>query len=141
MLTSFQDALSSKPDQMSPTHAADPIECRHGSFTVWLCPHKPHGGDDGRKTAENHRIFPEGSDTFERLYGAGRNSSEGGNAHYKNSYPHKRSQSTGRLAMHLDSTLYFLAENAKTWYFQHGHLVVDPQLHHRDEPPNIRLAG
>lgn len=103
-------------------------------------PHNPHGDDDGRKIAENYRIFPEGSDTFARLYGAGRNSSEGGNIHHKNTHPHKRSQCSGRLAVHVDMYLYFLAENAKTWYFQQGFATIDPILHGRTETP-LRLVS
>jgi hypothetical protein len=118
------------------------IECRHGSFVTWLCPHKEFNGDDGRRTAENHRIFPEGSEHFRRLFGAGRNSSEGGNAHHKDTYPHKRSQSSGRLPVHLDMHLYFIGQNARTWYLQGGFKVVDPVLYRRDsEKPDFRLAS
>lgn len=118
------------------------IECRHGSFVTWLCPHKEFNGDDGRRTAENHRIFPEGSDHFQRLFGAGRNSSEGGNAHHKDTYPHKRSQSSGRLPVHLDMYLYFIGENARTWYLQGGFEVVDPVLYGGDSRClNTQLAG
>lgn len=65
------------------------------------------------------------SPQFIELYGAGRNTSEGGNAHHKNSYPHKRSQSSGRIAMNLDVILYFIADNSRTWYFQTGFKIVD----------------
>jgi hypothetical protein len=105
------------------------ISCGGGDFTTWLCPHKELADDDGRKMAENFRIFPEGSEQYGRLYGAGRNSSEGGNAHHKDTYPHKRSQSSGRRPVHLDMYLYFLGENCRTWYFQGGFVTVDPVLY------------
>ncbi len=66
------------------------VTCRHGDLEVWISPHKENG-DDGRKIAENYRVFPEGDDVFKALYGAGRNTSEGGNAHHKATYPHKLS--------------------------------------------------
>ena len=53
---------------------------------MWLSPHK-ESGDDGRRIAENHRVFPEGDPVFTELYGAGRNTSEGDNAHHKDTYP------------------------------------------------------
>lgn len=105
------------------------IECPDGAFTFFLCPHKSHNGDDGRHVAENSRIFPEGSEVFTALYGSGRNTSEGGNAQMKDAYPHKRSQASGRLPVLLDAYLYFVLDNAKTWYFQCGWEVVDPLLH------------
>lgn len=104
------------------------VRCRHGDFEVWISPHK-ESGDDGRKVAENYRVFPEGDDVFKALYGAGRNTSEGGNAHLKNTYPHKRAQAVGRIPILLDVHLYFIYENAKTWYFQKGWRVVDPLVH------------
>jgi hypothetical protein len=104
------------------------VECRHGPFDVWICPHK-ESGDDGRKVAENYRVFPEGDLVYKELYGAGRNTSEGGNAHHKNTYPHKRAQGVGRIPILLDVHLYFIYENAKSWYFQKGWRVVDPLLH------------
>lgn len=105
------------------------IVCHHGNFTVWLCPHASHDGDDGRHVAENSRVFPEGSEVFRALYGLGRNTSEGGNTHQKDTYPHKRSQASGRIPVLLDVYLYFAADNAKTWYFQEGWSTVDPLLH------------
>ena len=116
------------------------ITCPHGDFTVWLCPHQRIGADDGRKMAENFRVFPEGSPQFIELYGAGRNTSEGGNAHHKNSYPHKRSQSSGRIAMNLDVILYFIADNSRTWYFQTGFKIVDAVLQ-GDPIPAITTAA
>jgi hypothetical protein len=86
---------------------------------VWLSPHK-ESGDDGRRIAENHRVFPEGDPVFTELYGAGRNTSEGDNAHHKDTYPHKRAQGVGRTALLFDVHLYFIVENAKPWYFQVG---------------------
>ena len=74
---------------------------------VWVSPHKENG-DDGRKVAENYRVFQEGDDVFKALYGAGRNSSEGGNAHHKATYPHKRAQAVGRIPILLDVHLYFI---------------------------------
>ena len=74
---------------------------------VWVSPHKENG-DDGRKVAENDRVFQEGDDVFKALYGAGRNSSEGGNAHHKATYPHKRAQAVGRIPILLDVHLYFI---------------------------------
>jgi len=79
--------------------------------------------------AENFRVFTEDSEQYGRLYGAGRNTSEGGNAHHKDTYPHKRSQCSGRLPVHLDMYLYFLGENARTWYFQGGFRTVDTVLY------------
>lgn len=105
------------------------VECPDGDFTFFLCPHKSHNGDDGRHVAENSRIFPEGSDVYLKLYGAARNTSEGGNTHTKDTYPHKRSQASGRLPVLLDAYLYFVLDNAKTWYFQVGWEAVDPLLH------------
>jgi hypothetical protein len=104
------------------------VVCRHGDFDVWISPHK-EWGDDGRKMAENYRVFPEGDPIYKELYGAARNTSEGGNAHHKNTYPHKRAQAVGRLPILLDVYLYFIAENARTWYFQGGFRTVDPVLH------------
>ena len=104
------------------------IKCRHGDFPAWTSPHKK-SGDDGRKFAENVRVFPEGDPVFKSLYGAGRNTSEGGNAHHKNTYPHKRAQAVGRIPILLDVHLYFIYDNAKTWYFQEGWRVVDPLVH------------
>ncbi len=104
------------------------ITCRHGDFEVWISPHKENG-DDGRKVAENYRVFPEGDDVFKALYGAGRNTSEGGNAHHKATYPHKRAQAVGRIPILLDVHLYFIYDNAKSWYFQTGWKVVDPVVH------------
>lgn len=104
------------------------IKCRHGEFDVWVSPHK-ESGDDGRKVAENYRVFPEGDPVFKNLYGAGRNTSEGGNAHQKNTYPHKRAQAVGRIPILLDVHLYFIYDNAKTWYFQNGWRAVDPLVH------------
>ena len=66
---------------------------------------------------------------FKSLYGAGRNTSEGGNAHHRNTYPHKRAQAVGRIPILLDVHLYFIYDNAKTWYFQEGWRVVDPLVH------------
>ena len=108
------------------------IECPDGAFTFFLCPHKSHNGDDGRHVAENSRIFPERSEVFTSLYGSGRNTSEGGNAQMKDAYPHKRSQASGRLPVLLDAYLYFVVDNAKTWYFQSGWEVVDPLVHVSD---------
>lgn len=105
------------------------VPCTHGEFDFWLCPHESQRGDDGRRIAENFRVFPEGSPVFDALYGIARNTSEGGNAHQKDRLPHRRSQATGRIAVHLEALLYFLAENAKTWYFQGGFETVDPLLH------------
>ena len=99
---------------------------------MWICPHKVSGGDDGRKVAENSRIFPGGDPVYKRLYGAGRNTSEGGNAHHKNTYPHKRAQGVGRIPILLDVHLYFIYDNAKSWYFQKGWRIVDPLLHGGD---------
>lgn len=90
--------------------------------------------------AENFRVFPEGSEQCGRLYGAGRNSSEGGNAHHKDTYPHKRSQSSGRRPVHLDMYLYFLGENCRTWYFQGGFVTVDPVLYAKTDGPVAVLA-
>ncbi len=112
------------------------VECKHGPFDVWICPQK-RLGDDGRKMAENYRIFPEGDPVFVALYGLARNTSEGGNAHTKATYPHKRSQSTGRVATLLDIHLYFFLDNVKTWYFQGGFRTVDPVLH----PSPVELRG
>jgi hypothetical protein len=104
------------------------VKCRHGDFDVWISPHKGSGsGPDN--IAENFRVFPEGDPVFKGLYGAGRNTSEGGNAHHKNTYPHKRAQAIGRIPILLDVHLYFIYENAKTWYFQKGWRVVDPLVH------------
>jgi hypothetical protein len=96
---------------------------------VWISPHRETGGDDGRKIAENYRIFPEGDPVYQELYGAGRNTSEGGNALHKNTYPHKRAQGVGRILILLDVHLYFIYENAKSRYFQKGWHIVDPLLH------------
>ncbi len=104
------------------------ITCHHGDFEVWISPHYEKG-DDGRKIAENFRVFPEGDDVFKALYGAGRNTSEGGNAHHKATYPHKRAQAVGRIPILLDVHLYFIYDNAKSWYFQTGWKVVDRFLH------------
>ena len=41
--------------------------------------------------------------------------------------------------VHLDTYLYFVAENAKSWYFQHGHTTVDPILH--GTPPPLDKAS
>ena len=98
---------------------------------MWISPHKENG-DDGRKIAENYRVFPEGDDVFKALYGPGRNTSEGGNAHHKATYPHKRAQAVGRLPILLDVHLYFIFDNAKSWYFQKGWKVVDRFLHGGD---------
>jgi hypothetical protein len=104
------------------------VTCPHGDFDIWCCPHEPHGDDDGRHVAENSRIFPEGGEIFRGLYGAGRNTSEGGNAHHKDTYPHKRSQASGRVPVLLDAYLYYLIDNATTWYFQVGWASVDEIL-------------
>ena len=120
------------------------VECEHGAFEIWRSPHASHNGDDGRHIAENFRIFPEGSDQFTELYGAGRNTSEGGNTHQKDTYPHKRSQASGRAGVKLDVLLYFIAENAKTWYFQMGYPTVDAVLHRAPDTPlgeNVALAA
>jgi len=104
------------------------VKCRHGDFQVWISPHK--GSDKvPDNIAENLRVFPEGDPVFTRLYGAGRNTSEGGNAHYKNTYPHKRAQAVGRIPILLDVHLYFIFDNAKTWYFSGGWRTVDPMVH------------
>jgi hypothetical protein len=108
------------------------VRCPHGDFDFWLCPHESQAGDDGRKLAENFRIFPEGTPVYSKLYGSARNTSEGGNAHQKDHLPHKRSQATGAVAVQLEALLFHLAENAKTWYFQRGYLTVDPLLHGDD---------
>ncbi len=104
------------------------VTCRHGDFEMWISPHK-ESGDDGRKIAENYRVFPEGDDVFKALYGAGRNTSEGGNAHHKATYPHKRAQAVGRIPILLDVHLYFIYDNAKSWYFQKGWKIVDRLVH------------
>jgi hypothetical protein len=104
------------------------VNCPHGDFDIWCCPPEPHGDDDGRHVAENSRIFPEGGEIFRGLYGAGRNTSEGGNAHHKDTYPHKRSQASGRVPVLLDAYLYYLIDNATTWYFQVGWACVDEFL-------------
>lgn len=104
------------------------VQCRNGDFDVWISPHS-ESGDDGRKVAENLRVFPEGDPVFKKLYGVSRNTSEGGNAHHKNSLTHKRAHATGRIPILLDAHLYFISENTKTWYFQVGWKTVDPLLH------------
>ena len=45
---------------------------------------------------------------FAELYGATRNTSEGGNTHHKDTYPHKRCQASGRIRVLLDANLYYL---------------------------------
>ncbi len=47
------------------------------------------------------------------LYGAGRNTSEGGNAHHGTTYLHKRAQAVGRIPILLDVHLHFICDNAK----------------------------
>ena len=119
------------------------VTCRHGEFEVWVSPHKENGGD-GRKIAENFRIFPEGDDVFKALYGAGRNTSEGGNAHHKATYPHKRAQAVGRIPILLDVHLYFIYDNAKSWYFQSGWKTVDRLIHGGEAgltEPTLELAS
>lgn len=118
------------------------VSCMHGDFDVWLCPHK-ETDDDGRRMAENFRVFPEGSEVYKSLYGISRNTSEGGNGHQKDTYPHKRSQASGRIPVLLDVYLYFVADNAKNWYFQVGWETVDPRLHLREQSPTAsdRLDG
>ena len=119
------------------------VSCRHGDFEVWISPHKELG-DDGRKIAENYRVFPEGDEVFKNLYGAGRNTSEGGNAHHKASYPHKRAQAAGRIPVLLDVHLYFIYDNAKSWYFKSGWKIVDRLVHVDEEnvtEPALELAS
>ena len=103
--------------------SADPRVGLSGVYFSWGT------SDDNRKIVENLRVFPEGDPVFKKLYGVGRNTSEGGNAHHKDSLPHKRVQATGRIPILLDAHLYFISENAKTWYFQVGWKTVDPILH------------
>ncbi len=69
--------------------------------------------------------------TCSSLFGAGRNTSEGGIAHHKVTYPHKRAQAVGRIPILLDAHLYFyfIYDNAKSWYFQTGWKVVDQMVH------------
>ena len=95
---------------------------------VWVSPHKENG-DDGRKVAENDRVFQEGDDVSKALDGAGRNTSEGGNAHHKATCPRKRAQAVGRIPILLDVHLYFIYDNAKSWYFQTGWKVVNQMVH------------
>ena len=61
-----------------------------------MSPHK-EVKDDGRKVAENFRVFPEGDDVLETSYSAGRNTSECGNAHRQNTFPHQRAQVAGEF--------------------------------------------
>lgn len=41
---------------------------------------------------------------------------------------------TAQLPVHLDMYLYFIGENARTWYLQGGFEVVDPVLTGLSEP-------
>lgn len=110
---------------------------------MWISPHK-ESGDDGRKIAENCRVFPEGDDVFKALYGAGRNTSESGNAHHRATYPHKRAQAVGRIPILLDVHLYSIYDNAKSWYFQTGWKIVDRLVHGGEADlmePTLELAS
>lgn len=101
-------------------------------------------GDDGREIAQNYRVFPEADDVFEALYGADHNTSEGGNAHHKATYPHKRAQAVGRIPILLDVHLCFIYDNAKLWYFQAGWKIVYRLVHGGEADlmePALELAG
>ena len=78
----------------------------------WIPPHKENRVD-GHKVAENCRVFSESDDVVKALYGAGRNTSEGGNAHHGTTYLHKRAQAVGRIPILLDVHLHFICDNAK----------------------------
>ena len=109
------------------------VECRHGEFDMWISPHK-EWGDDGRKMAEHYRVFPEGDPVYKVLYGVARNTSEGGNAHPPQEYVPTQARSGGwTTPILLEVYLYFITENAKTWYFQGGFRTVDSVLHGADE--------
>ena len=106
----------------------DTVKSHHGNLEFWISPHKENG-DNGRKIAENYRVFPEGDHVFKDLYGAGCNTSEGRDAHHKTTDPHKRAQAVGRIPILLDAHLCFIHDNAKSWYFQTGWRIVDRLVH------------
>lgn len=119
------------------------VMCRHGEFEVWISPHK-ESGDDGRKISENYRVCPEGGNMFKALCGAGRNTSEGGKAHHKVTYPHKRAQAVGRIPILLDVHLNFIYDTAKSWHFQTSWKIVDRLVHGGEADvmePTLELAS
>ena len=103
------------------------IDCPNGGFVAWVTPHASLG-DDSTKVAENLRIFPEADRSvdpeFCRLHGR-RNDSENSHSQYKETLRHKRAHTLGRNGMMLDALLFFALENAKTWYHQVGHQVIE----------------